>query len=250
MRLVLGAALVVSMSFSARAQSAVANDPQLADTLAKAAAQADALQRDLPSFTCTVSGHSDIVQGDRVEHSTAFRGTIRAQRQNGRMVEGTTYTDVDGKPYSEKHHPYFVHGGFTDVLLYVSEPLQQCSQFARGAEGRIEFHAYSPSVTGCGRYRGLEGFFTTDAAGNITHIERRLPESDELDALVPYAAIDLAPVELNGKMYRLATHIRSERPLGDVRQRFEADYTECKLFTTGFRILPGVAPVDDAKPQP
>ena len=227
-----------------------AQQPGLQQTLTRAAAQADALQSHLPSFTCRVSGHSDVLHKGQLARSVPFHGTIRAVRgADGRMREDTTYTDVDGKPYNDKHHPYFVHGGFTDVLTYVSSALQSCSDFTPGPDGRVDFAAHQPTPKGCGLYTGMRGFFTTDADGNVTHIERTLPPSDDdWTNLVPFAVVDLKPVELKGQTYRLASHIRSERPMEDVVQRFEADYTDCKLFTTEFRILPGVTPVDGAEP--
>ena len=227
-----------------------AQSPDLSPTLTHAADQAEALQSQLPSFTCNLSGHSDVLHNGRLEHSTPFHGSIRAVRQpDGRMIETTTYTDVDGKPYNEKHHPYFVHGGFTDVLTYVSAGLQTCSNFTPGPAGRIDFAAITPPPMGCGKWRGLHGFFLTDADGNITHIERTLPANEDDPTLVPFAAVDLTPVDLKGHTYRLASHIHSERPMEDITNRFEADYTACRLFTTDFKILPGITPVEGNTPQ-
>ena len=242
--------LALSLSLLLPALALRAQGPDLIATLARAAAQADALQSQLPSFTCKVSGHSDVVHNGQLEHSTPFHGTVRAVRQaDGRMAEATTYSDVDGKPYNEKHHPYFVQGGFTDVLTYVSAALQSCSRFAPGPDGRVDFTAIEPPPVGCGKWHGLHGFIVTDGEGNVTHIERSLPPTDDdWTNLVPFAAVDLKAVELKGQTYRLASHIRSERPMEDVVQRFEADYTECKLFTTEIRILPGVTPVEGSIP--
>jgi hypothetical protein len=87
-----------------------------------------------------------------------------------------------------------------------------------------------------------------DAAGDLTHMERTVPAevTQELH-LVPFAAIDFAPVELKGQVYRLPQHMLSEYPEGDSKGRFEATYSECKLFAVTVTIGPATE-VDPAAP--
>lgn len=239
-------AFALSLGSPAALRAQAGASPQLASVLDHAAAQAGDLLQSLPSFTCNVTGHTDVSHNGKPESSTSFQGTIRAQRspRDGNIVETTTFTNVDGKPFVEtKHHPYFVHGGFTEVLTYVAGPRQACSDF-RLQGHRVDFAAKEPPVPGCEEWRGLHGFFTVDDAGNITHIERTLPARDTMDLIVPFAAVDLAAVDLKGTTYRLAAHIVSDNVEEDITRHFDATYSGCKLFTTEIKILPG-KPVDD-----
>lgn len=216
--------------------------------LEHAALQASLLGGSLPNFTCKVSGHSQSLHQGHPEEDVPFEGIIRAVREpDGRMAETNTFTTVNGKPYKPgKRRPYFVHGGFAAVLSYVSRAQQVCSAFTLTAPHRVEFAARTPPPVGCARWSGLKGWFAFDDEGNVTHIERSLPPTEGMDLFVSYASVDLQPVELKDKIYWLASHLLSDNVEGDDTMRFEANYSECRFFTTEIRIHPGSAPVDES----
>ena len=231
---------------NAATTASLADSP--ASVLTRAAAQAESLKGELPNFTCKVEGHSQAIHKGRMEQDVPFEGVIRAVRSaNGRMVETNQFTTVNGQPYKEgKRRPYFVHGGFAAALNYVSRAQQTCSAYTLTEPHRVEFAARTPVPEGCRQWEGLKGWFRFDDDGNVTHIERTLPPTEGLDMFVSFAAVDLAPVELKDKVYWLASHIVSDNVEGDDTMRFEATYTDCRLFTTEIRILPGSTPVNDA----
>ncbi len=103
--------------------------------------------------------------------------------------------------------------------------------------------------------RPVEGVYSCSMlTATLTHIERTVSANATRDLrLVPFAAIDFAPVELNGEVFRLSSHLVTEFPEGDSKGRFEATYSDCKLFKATSTILPGVIPVpegDAAPPHP
>jgi hypothetical protein len=110
---------------------------------------------------------------------------------------------------------------------------------------RIDFVAAPDAPTDrCKGEAGLTGFALLDPAGDVIHVERRVPEElSPSSRLAPFAAIDLVPVTLNGKTYRLSTHLTSDSLRGGARGHFEASYTGCKLFHASITIqaVPGVA---------
>jgi hypothetical protein len=230
--------------------AAAQTDPQVAAVLQKAATQAQAMRRDLPNFTCTVHGRNQDIRKGKVTDSEPFEATIRSVRQpTGELRETVTFTSVKGKPWREgKHRPYFVQGAFTEVLSYITPPIAACSSYTQ-QDDRIDFAVPNPYPAGCARLRGLHGFFTVDADGNVTHFERTLPDTDGEGIVVPFAAVDLTPVTLNGRTYRLVSHVTGERTFEDVTLHFDADYTDCKLFTAEIKILPGKPVDDNAPPQ-
>jgi hypothetical protein len=240
--------ILALLTLPAAAQTA---SPQVAATLDKAATQAEALRQSLPNFTCSVHGHNqDIVKG-KVKDAEPFEATIRSLRQpDGQLAESVTFLSVKGKPWREgNHRPYFVQGAFTEVLSYITPPLAACSNFTQQGD-RVDFAVPDPFPSGCARVRGLHGYFNVDADGNVTHFERTLPDSDNESDVVPFAAVDLAPVTLDNRTFRLVSHVIGERPFEEVTLRFDADYTDCKLFTTQIKILPGKPVDDNAPPQP
>jgi hypothetical protein len=238
----------------------------LRDALAKAAAQAQVLASDLPGFTCTEAGTSELRHEGKVKKQVGFTAAIRAQRNSGgELEEAETLLTVGGKAVGKRQQepgrsglPFHVHEAFTDVLTYVDARAQPCFLYTVGAEDaggmKVDFQSAEPYEAACGNLPGTVGEFTADAQGNVTHMERTVPaELGEEGDVVPFAAVDLAPVELGGRTYWLASHVVSERDEGKDARHFEASYTGCKLFRAEITIhAGGVVPEggDESAPKP
>jgi hypothetical protein len=247
------AALLVCV---AHAQS----DDHLAMALEQGSAEAQTLANALPSFTCAESGASDILRASdsKMEKHVAFTGNVRAVRtaQDPDLKETVTFDTLNGKQAKKNATlPYEVHDTFTKGLTYLDAGTQHCYDYslAPNADGtsKLSFKASQPFDRFCNNLPGTVGYATIDATGNITHLERRIPDLLATEAdLVPYAAIDFAPVDLGGKTYRLASHSLSERQDGKELRRIDVSYSNCKLFRTEIKLLPDTEPVPDDTPSP
>jgi hypothetical protein len=168
---------------------------------------------------------------------------MRAVRTpGGRLHESFTLTTVNGKPFSGKDPrlPYYTAGGFDSAMVYFMPAHRACFHYTL-SDGRIDFETAADveSLPQC-RNDTVHGFALIDVDGNVTHMERTVSAEATRDFhLVPFAAIDFAPVELNGQVFRLSSHMVSAFPEG----RFEATYSDCKLFSVSVTIGPAT-PVD------
>ncbi|MFC6645935.1 hypothetical protein ACFQBQ_10165 [Granulicella cerasi] len=229
-------------------------DQPLATRLQQVADQAHALRADLPSFTCKEEGVSQVLRNDEVRKEVAFTATIRAVRlPDGRIEETQNLVTVNGKP-ANKHSslPYNVHDAFTRVLTYGSAQYQPCYHYEldpRDAH-RIVFHSRRPFNLACGNFPGTEGLIVFDDAGQVMHVERAIPPVESEDWPVPFAAVDMGTVQLGEKSYRLAQRLESERVEGKDTLREDVKFTECKLFTTSIRLLPGEEVPEENSPAP
>lgn len=237
---------------------AIAQSPDLDALMRKAADQAATLDRSLPSFTCKRAGTSELIKASsgKVEKHVPFTGEVRALRRGDALDEKITYTSVNGKPSRKQGDaPYDVLQSFTGALRYVAADEQGCYRFTLGApqDGhiRVDFTATRPFQPRCENVPGTAGYALFDDEGNITHIERTIPEALAAEAdLVPFGAVDLAPVVLDGKTYRLVSRLQSERQDGKDLRRLDVAYTDCKLFHANVTLLPGedIVPDDGKKP--
>lgn len=216
------------------------------DRLGDAAAS---LEHSLPSITCTESGVSQIRRKRKTLKSVAFAATLRAVRVPGAgLNESFTLIQVKGKPAPSLGYtfPFFSKGGFDSALAYFLPAQQPCYIYSLSAR-RIDF-ATAPDAASrppC-RAEGVRGFALLDAEGNVIHIERTVPIQSALNFhLTPFASVDLAPVELNGRTFRLSRRVVSEVYDDDLTGRFEATYSDCRLFTATATILPATRVVDD-----
>jgi hypothetical protein len=226
----------------------------LQGTLERLSAVAQSLKQSLPSITCTETGVSEVFKDGKRKRHVEFAASLRAIRVPGAgLHEFFNLTQINGKPHSKPGYnfPYFASEGFDSALIYFLPRSQPCYVYTLSS-GRIDFVTADDAASRppC-RAEGVRGFALLDADGNVTHIERTVPESSSRDFhLVTFAAIDLAPVELNGHNYRLSRHIVTESSPGDVIGHFEATYSGCKLFTASVTILPPTQVVPDTAPPP
>jgi hypothetical protein len=229
--------------------------PELQQALQFLGSQAEDLIQSTPSFTCDETVTSQSLRNQKVLRSVSLSGTVRTIRQpDGRMVETYVYKREHILLFIPKLPPLSVSGGFDTALSYFLPSAQACYRYSL-SPGRIDFETRIGQVSGhiC-REQGLKGFALLNAAGDITHIERTIPP-DVAKPLkdVPFAAVDIAPVTLNGRVYQLSHHMTATSPLDDptVTGRFEATYTNCHLFTSTVTIGPSseIPPASAAKPQ-
>ena len=245
---------IVSASPSASSQQHQPNaDPiELKQDLQRLGSEADQLIQSTPSFTCDETATSQALRDQKVIRSVSLSGTVRTIRKpDGRMVETYDYKREHILFFIPKFPPLFVSGGFDTALSYFLPSAQACYRYAL-SPGRIDFETRTGQVSGhiC-REQGLKGFALLDPAGGITHIERTIPP-DVAKPLkdVPFAAIDITPVTLNGRVYQLSHHMVATQALDNATGRFEATYNNCHLFTSTVTIGPATVIPSPASTNP
>jgi len=227
--------------------------PELKQTLQRIGAAANALIQSIPSFTCDEVATSQAIRDHKTLRSVSLSGTIRTIRNpDGRMVETYDYKREHILFFIPKFPPLFVRGGFDSALVYFLPAAQDCYRYSLSA-GRIDFETRTGPVSGhlC-QEQGLKGFALLSADGNITHIERTIPPNVATPLnLSTFAAVDLTPVSLNGRIYQLSHHMVATQPLDKAMGHFEATYTNCHLFTATVTLGPAteVPSGDTAPPQ-
>jgi hypothetical protein len=236
------------------APQASPGSPELRQTLDRLGAVAQSLEHSLPSITCVETGVSEALKKGKVKKQVQFAANLRAIRIPGAgLHESFTLTRINGKPYSKPGYsfPFYAGEAFDSAVVYFQLSHQPCYIYSL-SPGRIDFQ----TAPGAGarlpcRDDGVRGFALLDAAGDVTHVERTVPETSTRNFnLAPFAAIDLAPIELNGHAYQLVRHVVSETYRDDITGRFEATYSNCQLFTASVTILPGAQIVPDTSQSP
>lgn len=215
--------------------------------------EATALDRSMPSFTCLQTASSDELSPrkdgqPKVVRHVEFTANLRVRRRaDGKLNESAEFLTVNGRPFDANGFtmPAYAQGGFLQAVSYFLPNQQSCYVYKLDGD-RVEFRAapHAAEDSHC-RSAGTTGFALLDAEGNLRHIERNVAAYGVTTYhLIPYAAVDLAPVLLNGAKYPLSTHLVSERPNGHSIDRFESNYTDCKLFTATVTIGPATEPPD------
>ena len=241
----------------AAAQTAApgAKDPALATTLEHLAAAAETLHTALPNFECAEAVSSRRMRGGKEKWAVHFTATLRVHRDGrGEPEESFTPLTLEGKtnPKPKFKMPIYVEGGFANALdaVFAQEAGVLRVHAGAGAD-RLCRPAARGLRTGAGTSKAWPVFALLDADGEVRHIERTVPdETARKYRIAPFAAIDLAPVELNGRVFRLSSHLTSTWPSGDDDDRFEAEYTGCRLFTANVTLLPGSSVVSEDAPAP
>jgi hypothetical protein len=231
----------LALTFASSPLHAQQSQSDLKSLLIRLGDEAAALEQSLPSFGCTETAVSQELRKDKVVRRVDFTALLRVRRAaDGTLSESTEYATVNGHPFTGGGFtmPAYSEGGFRHALGYFAPQEQPCYRYTLSA-GRIDFEtAPGPLKPSC-RSAGTRGFALLDAEGNVTHVERTVaPEAASAFHLSPFAAIDLGPVTLNATTYRLSRHLVAERPNGKSIDRFEADYTACRLYTSTVTIGP------------
>jgi hypothetical protein len=225
---------------------------ELQQDLQRLGTEADQLIQSTPSFTCDETATSQAIRDRKVLRSVSLSGTVRTIRQpDGHMVETYDYKREHILFFIPKLPPLLVSGGFDTALSYFLPSAQACYRYAL-SPGRIDFETRTGQVSGhiC-REQGLKGFALLDAAGDIAHIERTIPPAVAKPLKdVPFAAVDIAPVTLNSRVYQLSRHMVATQPLDDATGHFEATYSNCHLFTSTVTIGPATVIPSPASTNP
>ncbi len=230
-----------------------ARSPELQAVLQHLGEQATALERALPSFTCDEHIISQDLRGKKTLYSVTVDGTLHMSRgADGKLQESYTFTKVDNVPFYLGHFrlPLYVSGGFDQALRYVAPGWQACYEY-KLSPGRIDFLGRSDAArsAACTNSPGVHGFMLLDAEGNATHVQRSVPEAlSRQTGLIPYSAIDLAPVDLGGETYRLARHMVSTQANGEAIRYFEVTYSGCRLYKATVTIEPAGEPPGEDRP--
>ncbi len=222
----------------------------LESALQRLGEQAVLLQHSLPSLTCMESVVSQEFRHNMVARSVDFTASLRAVRGNdGEIRESYEFKTLRGQPFTGGGFvmPTYVTGGFTRALRYFSPDQQPCYRYKLNGN-RIDFETAANLPEAC-HTRSTVGFALLDEGGNITHLERRLANryADEYHQ-VPFAALDLTPLTLNGVTYLMTRHLYAEQTNGGSIDRFEATYTDCRLFSATVTIGPATLPAEETVP--
>ncbi|MGA7157389.1 MAG: hypothetical protein WBY53_11100 [Acidobacteriaceae bacterium] len=236
----LAAILLLAASLSAQQVPKPITLPPLQAELLHLGAAAEAQILSLPNFTCEETATSQLIRNQKIRTNITVQGTVRVVRKpNGVFDETYAYKRPFHLLIIPRFLPYYVRGGFDSALTYFLPSAQPCYRYTL-TPGRIDFATRTSPVSGhiCTE-RGLTGYALLNPAGDVTHIQRTLPNDVAKPfKLASFASIDLAPVTLNGRTYLLSQHIIATEPLGNAEGHFEATYSNCKLFTSTVTIGP------------
>jgi hypothetical protein len=238
-----------------RSSATAQQDVPLQQELQRLGAAATALDHTLPSFTCEEAVLSQRLHGKKLQQQTSFTATIRARRSaDGTLDESYALTTLNGNPFTGGGFslPVYVRGGFDRAMLYFLPSLQACYRY-RLSPGRIAFETAPDAASNATcKNQGMRGFALLDAAGNVTHLERRVSPKATVELhLANFAAFDFASVDLDGHTFRLSHHLLAEIQRGRTTGRFDATYTHCHLYTATVTLGPAteLPPPDTSNPQ-
>jgi hypothetical protein len=213
------------------------------------AAAAELLDSKLPAFTCHETFTSQLLQGRKVKRQVTGSGELRVQpNDEGKLDEDFQTAEIDGHPAQGfPRAPIFVEGGFQNAIQLFRPSDQRCFIF-RSQNDRIEFQSRPDAPEDpCGRRTGVRGYAVFDSSGNLDHIESHTEEEAATRRhIVPYAALDLAQVQLGGTTFLLSTHVLAELYAGKTTRRWEATYFGCRLYQVTVKIGPATAPSEDS----
>lgn len=230
-------ALTLSLTTAPLAQSVPS------DTLHQLALAAEDLQHHLPAFACTESFVSQEIRDGKIHREVKGAGDLRVQLgSDDKLAEHFQVTEVNGHPSSKLRVPMFVTGGFKGILGVFQPDMQPCFDFTTSAN-RIDFSSSANPTPACQQHSDVTGFALLDPAGNIRHLEHRMPfDVARRRNVVPVGAIDLTPTELGGATFPLATHVvadmSSKRLADKSTYHWEATYSGCRLFAVTIKISP------------
>jgi hypothetical protein len=224
-------------------------DNETAAVLHHMAQQSAEYRKTLPNFTCDENVVSTARHKRKLQLRIEFRATIRVLRQpGGELTENFSITNYMGKPAPETGQlviPAYVQGGLARGVpsFFVAEK-QRCYRYSIKGN-RIDYAVQGGGPT-CDEIPGTHGFALLDSAGDMLHGEtHRPPMEARRHNFTSFSSVDYAPVVLDGKTYRLPSHLYAEIAEGDWLRTFDAHYDSCKLFQATVTIGPAsTAPIE------
>jgi hypothetical protein len=210
---------------------------------------AELLENRLPAFACHETFTSQELRGNKVKRQVQASGELRVRPEDdGKLDENFHTVEVNGKPSAGfPRVPIFVSGGFKNALGLFLPVDQRCFAYRLNGD-RMEFES-KPEATGevCRERTGISGTALFDTSGNLLQIEHRVEEDRARDRnVVPHAVLDLSRVDLGGTTFLLSTHVIAERQAGKATYRWEANYTDCRLYEVTVKIGPATPAPDDS----
>ena len=212
----------------------------------------------VPSFICNEHILSQEFHEGKMKRETTVDAVFSVARSTSKantLEESREAKLIDGKPAASKKMtmPLSFSGGFSGALTkFLSSDHRSCFEYAADAsmpspKGTAAFtFVAKPAATkdpSCASIQpGTTGKFTLDTASmQVTHIERTVQNPVGKDQTVlGTAAVDYAPVILNGKSFWLPTTITAFTTETSKTNsvRLTAHYSEYHRFTTTATIFP------------
>lgn len=242
--------------------------PALDQILSRVEANTEQYKATVPSFFCDEHISSQELRDGKPKHETTIEAIFRVTRSaapSDTLEESREVKTINGEPSSTKklNMPISFSGGFSGALAkFLSAERRQCFDYrpdpsASTSPGTEAFtfaaNEAAAKQPACSTIQpGTTGRFVVDSATmQVTHIERTVPNPIGRDqSVLGTAAVDFAPVTLNGKSFWLpstVTAFTAETPKTSAF-RFTAKYSNYHRFSASSTILPTTS--DSAQPQP
>ncbi len=239
--------------------------PTLDQLLSHVEANTEQYKATVPSFLCDEHITSQELRGGKLKHETAIDALFRVTRAGQTLEESREVKSINGNPSRSKklEMPISFSGGFSGALAkFLSAERRECFDYrpdrsvpaSPGTES-FTFTAREAAAKqpACSTIQpGTTGRFVVDSASmQVVHIERTVPNPIGRDqSVLGTAAVDFAPVSLNGKSFWLpstVTAFTTETPKTSAF-RFTAKYSNYHRFAASSTILPTTS--DSTQTQP
>jgi hypothetical protein len=240
--------------------------PAIDQMLSRVEANTEQYKASVPSFVCNEHITSQEIRNGKTKHETTVDALFRVGRsasQGGSLTESREIKAIDGKPSGDKklNMPIAFSGGFSGALAkFLSADHHPCFDYQPDSSAPQQAGAEAYTFTAreaalkepaCSSIQpGTTGKFVVDSTSmQVTHIERTVPNPVGKDHdILGTAAVDFAPVTLNGQSFWLPvtiTAFTTETPKTD-GFRFTAHYSNYHRFAASSVILP----TTDSSPSP
>jgi hypothetical protein len=239
--------------------------PALDQLLSRVEANTEQYKATVPSFLCDEHITSQELRDGKLKHETTIDALFRVTRSGETLEESREVKTINGEPSSTKklNMPISFSGGFSGALAkFLSAERRQCFDYhpdpsAPASPGTEAFTFSAREATAkqpaCSTIQpGTTGRFVVDSATmQVVHIERTVSNPIGRDqSVLGTAAVDFAPVNLNGKSFWLpstVTAFTTETPKTSAF-RFTAKYSNYHRFAASSTILPTTS--DSTQTQP
>ncbi|MBB5331586.1 hypothetical protein [Tunturiibacter gelidoferens] len=239
--------------------------PALDQLLSRVEDNTEQYKATVPSFLCDEHITSQELRDGKLKHETTIDALFRVTRSGETLEESREVKAINGEPSSTKklNMPISFSGGFSGALAkFLSAERRECFDYRPDTSAPVspgteaftftarEAAAKQPA---CSTIQpGTTGRFVVDSATmQVSPIERTVPNPIGRDqSVLGTAAVDFAPVNLNGKSFWLPSTVAAfttETPKTSAF-RFTAKYSNYHRFTASSTILPTTS--DSTQPQP
>jgi hypothetical protein len=242
--------------------------PALDQLFSQVEANTEQYKSTVPSFVCDEHITSQELRDGKLRHEATIDALFRVTRAappGETLEESREVKTINGEPSSAKkmNMPISFSGGFSGALAkFLSAERRECFDYrpdpSAPASPSTEAFAFTAreaaaNLSACSTIQpGTTGRFVVDSATmQVVHIERTVPNPIGRDqSVLGTAAVDFAPVNLNGKSFWLpstVTAFTTETPKTSAF-RFTAKYSNYHRFAASSTILPTTS--DSTQPPP